>query len=141
MTPQDLNARVSAARSESERRGETFYPGASRVHLAAFPPKERWDHWVELDSRSWPDRVERQYALVPTTCFNCESACGLLAYVDKLTQQVRKFEATPSTPARAAQLRQGPGHAQPGDRPRPCPLPAQARRRARRRQVGASVVG
>ena len=23
--------------------------------------------------------------LVPTTCFNCESACGLLAYVDRAT--------------------------------------------------------
>ena len=109
MTPQDLNARVSAARSESERRGETFYPGASRVHLAAFPPKERWDHWVELDSRSWPDRVERQYALVPTTCFNCESACGLLAYVDKLTQQVRKFEGNPEHPgSRGRNCAKGP---------------------------------
>ena len=35
----DLNERVSAARTETEARGETFYPGASRVHLAAFPPK------------------------------------------------------------------------------------------------------
>jgi hypothetical protein len=29
---------------------ETFYPGLSRIHLAAFPPKERWDDWPELDS-------------------------------------------------------------------------------------------
>ena len=47
-----LNERVKAARAETEARGETFYPGPSRVHLAAFPPRERWDHWVELDSRS-----------------------------------------------------------------------------------------
>jgi anaerobic selenocysteine-containing dehydrogenase len=94
----ELNRRVSAARSESEERGETFYPGASRVHLAAHPPKERWTDWVELDSRAWPERVEKRYTLVPTTCFNCESACGLLAYVDRDTLQVRKFEGNPEHP-------------------------------------------
>ena len=63
---------------------ETFYPGPSRSHLAAFPPKERWHDWTELDSQAWPRRKERHYQLVPTTCFNCESACGLLAYIDRL---------------------------------------------------------
>jgi anaerobic selenocysteine-containing dehydrogenase len=94
----ELNERVGAARRETEARGETFYPGASRIHLAAFPPKERWDDWVELDSRAWPKRVEKRYMLVPTTCFNCESACGLLAYVDRATLQVRKFEGNPEHP-------------------------------------------
>ena len=93
-----LNERVKAARAETEARGETFYPGPSRVHLAAFPPKERWDDWVELDSRAWPERSEKRYMLVPTTCFNCESACGLLAYVDRDTLQVRKFEGNPEHP-------------------------------------------
>ena len=78
---------MSAARREAEERGESFYPGPSRVHLASFPPKERWDDWVELDSRAWPRRVEKRYMLVPTTCFNCESACGLLAYVDRDTHR------------------------------------------------------
>ncbi len=78
-TLEELGARVSAARQAVTARGETFYPGPSRVHLAAFPPKERWDDWVELDAKAWPRRVERRYMLVPTTCFNCESACGLLA--------------------------------------------------------------
>src|SRR5678815_1975882 len=91
----DKNERVSALREETESRGETFYPGASRIHLAAFPPKERWDDWVELDPKAWPRRVERHAMLVPTTCFNCESACGLLAYVDKETGQVRKLEGNP----------------------------------------------
>ena len=101
--------RVSAARPEVEARGETFYPGASRVHLAAFPPKERWDDWVELDSRSWPDHVERHAMLVPTTCFNCESACGLLAYVDRETLQVRKFEGNPEHPgSRGRNCAKGP---------------------------------
>jgi anaerobic selenocysteine-containing dehydrogenase len=93
-----LSRRLSASRAEVEARGETFYPGPSRVHLASFPPKERWNDWVELDSKSWPERVERRYMLVPTTCFNCESACGLLAYVDRDTLQVRKFEGNPEHP-------------------------------------------
>ncbi|HSK22935.1 MAG TPA: molybdopterin dinucleotide binding domain-containing protein [Egicoccus sp.] len=90
-----LAARVSAARADTEARGETFYPGPSKIHLAMFPPKERWDDWVELDSKAWPRRVEKRFMLVPTTCFNCESACGLLAYVDKESLQVRKFEGNP----------------------------------------------
>ena len=105
----DLALRVSAAHDEVVARGETFYPGPSRVHLAAFPPPQRWDDWVELDSRSWPERVEHRYMLVPTTCFNCESACGLLAYVDKETLQVRKFEGNPEHPgSRGRNCAKGP---------------------------------
>jgi len=93
------NERVKADKTSVEQRGETFYPGPSRAGLAAFPPKERWDDWVELDSKAWPRRVEHRYMLVPTTCFNCESACGLLAYVDKETLKIRKFEGNPEHPA------------------------------------------
>ena len=104
-----LHERVSAAREEVESRGESFYPGPSRVHLASFPPKERWNDWVELDSRSWPRRVEKRYMLVPTTCFNCESACGLLAYVDRDTLEVRKFEGNPEHPgSRGRNCAKGP---------------------------------
>jgi anaerobic selenocysteine-containing dehydrogenase len=104
-----LAAQVSAARAATEARGETFYPGPSRVHLASFPPKERWDDWVELSSRAWPARVEKHYQLVPTTCFNCESACGLLAYVDRETGQVRKFEGNPEHPgSRGRNCAKGP---------------------------------
>ena len=109
MTLRDLEARVSAAKAEVEARGETFYPGASRVHLAAYPPKERWSDWVELDAEAWPKRVERRYVLVPTTCFNCESACGLLAYVDRDTLEVRKFEGNPEHPgSRGRNCAKGP---------------------------------
>lgn len=109
MTLRDLEARVSAAKAEVEARGETFYPGASGVHLAAYPPKERWSDWVELDAKAWPKRVERRYVLVPTTCFNCESACGLLAYVDRDTLEVRKFEGNPEHPgSRGRNCAKGP---------------------------------
>ena len=105
----DRGERVSAARRDVEARGETFYQGPSGVHLAAFPPKERWDDWVELDSRSWPERKEHHYLLVPTTCFNCESACGLLAYVDRDDLSVRKFEGNPEHPgSRGRNCAKGP---------------------------------
>jgi anaerobic selenocysteine-containing dehydrogenase len=108
-TLDELDRLVSAARRETEARGETFYPGASRVHLAAYPPRERWDDWVELDSKAWPERRERHYSLVPTTCFNCESACGLLAYVDRSTLEVRKFEGNPEHPgSRGRNCAKGP---------------------------------
>ncbi|MHB1469163.1 MAG: molybdopterin-dependent oxidoreductase [Solirubrobacteraceae bacterium] len=96
-------------RADVEARGETFYQGSSQYVLAAFPPKERWDDWVELESRAWPRRVERHCMLVPTTCFNCESACGLLAYVDRETLQVRKFEGNPEHPgSRGRNCAKGP---------------------------------
>ena len=105
----ELNLRVSAARHDVEGRGETFYPGPSRIHLAAYPPKERWDNWVELESKAWPKREERRYMLVPTTCFNCESACGLLAYIDQETLAVRKFEGNPEHPgSRGRNCAKGP---------------------------------
>src|SRR5947207_6377507 len=105
------SVRNSANQSQStkETNQETFYPGPSRSHLAAFPPKERWDDWTELDSQAWPRRVERHYSLVPTTCFNCESACGLLAYIDKVTGEVQKFEGNPEHPgSRGRNCAKGP---------------------------------
>ena len=66
--------------------------------LQAAPPPERWDDWVELDSNAWPQRVERRYTCIPTICFNCESACGLLAFIDQETGKVQKFEGNPVHP-------------------------------------------
>ena len=53
--------------------------------LASYPPVERWDDWETYDAAAWPKKVKRRFALIPTICFNCEAACGLLAYVDKST--------------------------------------------------------
>jgi anaerobic selenocysteine-containing dehydrogenase len=109
MADSSNGSRVSASKSATEGRGETFYPGPSRTQLGAYPPRERWDDWVELDSRAWPRRVERHYMLVPTTCFNCESACGLLAYVDRETLEVKKFEGNPEHPgSRGRNCAKGP---------------------------------
>ncbi len=108
---QRLENRVSARRRATEARGETFYQGASRIDLASFPPREQWDDWVAADpaaARAGGD-PQRHYALVPTTCFNCESACGLLAYVDKETLSVRKFEGNPEHPgSRGRNCAKGP---------------------------------
>jgi anaerobic selenocysteine-containing dehydrogenase len=77
--------------------------------LTNFPPSDRWDDWVEYDAKSWPERVAREYRLVPTTCFNCESACGLLAYIDKKSGEIRKFEGNPAHPgSRGRNCAKGP---------------------------------
>jgi anaerobic selenocysteine-containing dehydrogenase len=67
--------------------------------LVSYPPPEQWDNWTEFESTAWPHQVERTYQIVPTICFNCESACGLLAYIDKQTLQIRKLEGNPYHPA------------------------------------------
>jgi anaerobic selenocysteine-containing dehydrogenase len=67
--------------------------------LANHPPHDQWHDWTELDAKAWPDRVERHYTLVPTTCFNCEAACGLTAFVDRETGEIAKFEGNPEHPA------------------------------------------
>jgi anaerobic selenocysteine-containing dehydrogenase len=72
---------------------------SSGSDLQAYPPPERWDDWREYDVHEWPRRVERRFTLVPTICFNCEAACGLLAFVDKDTLRIRKFEGNPVHPA------------------------------------------
>ena len=77
--------------------------------LANYPPSDRWDDWVEWDAKAWPKRVPRRYSLVPTVCFNCESGCGLLAYVDKETFEIRKFEGNPAHPgSRGRNCAKGP---------------------------------
>src|SRR3712207_4748410 len=77
---------------------EPFAPERSSG-LVSFPPPEQWDHWTEYESTAWPHKVERTYQIVPTICFNCEAACGLLAYIDKDTLEVRKLEGNPFHPA------------------------------------------
>jgi anaerobic selenocysteine-containing dehydrogenase len=77
--------------------------------LSAYPPTSRWNDWTELDARAWPERKERRYTLVPTVCFNCESACGLLAYVDRETLEIQKFEGNPRHPgSRGRNCAKGP---------------------------------
>jgi anaerobic selenocysteine-containing dehydrogenase len=67
--------------------------------LANHPPHDRWHDWTELDAKAWPTRKERNYTIVPTTCFNCEAACGLTAFVDNETGEITKFEGNPEHPA------------------------------------------
>ncbi len=66
--------------------------------LAVGPPPEHWDDWVELDPTAWPNKVERHYRCIPTICFNCESACGLLGFVEKASGEIVKFEGNPAHP-------------------------------------------
>jgi len=77
--------------------------------LTKFPPPEQWDDWVEYEAKAWPRKEKKHYAIVPTTCFNCESACGLTAYVDKEKNEIRKFEGNPYHPgSRGRNCAKGP---------------------------------
>jgi formate-dependent nitrite reductase membrane component NrfD len=137
-----LAARVSAARADTEARGETFYPGPSRIHLAMFPPKERWDDWVELDSEErGPTGREAVHA----------GAHDLLQLRVGLRAARLRGQGVAAGPqvrgqprgARVArpQLRQGAGGHQPGHRPRPDPVPDEAGRPARVGRLGADRLG
>jgi len=86
-------------RDEAEPAGTAdAYRRSSPWELAVAPDPERWDDWVELDARAWPEHKEKHYACIPTICFNCESACGLVGFVDKETGELEKFEGNPLHP-------------------------------------------
>ena len=74
-----------------------------------FPPPDKWDNWVEYDPKVWPKKEKKTYQIVPTTCFNCESACGLTAFIDKETATIKKFEGNPYHPgSRGRNCAKGP---------------------------------
>src|SRR5438128_3509067 len=62
------------------------------------PDPSQWDDYVDYESTSWPKKNRRRYWIIPSICFNCESACGILAYVDKENLSVRKIEGNPVHP-------------------------------------------
>ncbi len=73
--------------------------------LSHYPPFEKWENWEELDARRLPHR----YSLIPTTCFNCEAGCGLLAYVDRDSGEIEKIEGNPLHPgSRGRNCAKGP---------------------------------
>ncbi|MBI1376579.1 MAG: molybdopterin-dependent oxidoreductase [Frankiales bacterium] len=81
----------------------------TRFGLRNFPPVEQWDCVLLDDPKAHPRRESAEYTLVPTTCFNCESACGLLAYIDRSDLSVRKFEGNPAHPgSRGRNCAKGP---------------------------------
>ena len=92
---------------------EPYLPGA-RTHenLRNFPPPEQWDSVAVRDAKAHPRKVTREFMLVPTTCCNCASACGLLAYVDKEDLSIKKVEGNPAHPgSRGRNCAKGPATA------------------------------
>ena len=77
--------------------------------LYKYPHPDEWHDFKELDPQAWPEKKKRHYSIVPTTCFNCESACGMLAYIDKESNKVQKFEGNPPHPgSRGRNCAKGP---------------------------------
>ena len=88
-------------------------PDALRLEPAAglvsYPPVEKWDDWVEYDTAQWPRKVEKHCRIIPTICFNCEAACGLLGFVENDTNRIRRFEGNPEHPgSRGRNCAKGP---------------------------------
>ena len=107
--PQEMQASPVASTTPAKRRVDQPFVPEQTSGLASYPPPEQWDDWVEFEPRAWPEKREHHYMLVPTTCFNCESACGLMAYVDRETLQVRKLEGNPFHPgSRGRNCAKGP---------------------------------
>src|SRR5438445_446603 len=86
------------------------WPAAPRSSPSARgSPAERGSDREEVDPVAWPRKVTRRYSLIPTICFNCEAACGLLAYVDQDTLAIQKFEGNPVHPgSRGRNCAKGP---------------------------------
>jgi anaerobic selenocysteine-containing dehydrogenase len=84
--------------SNNPNAGNALPPRNAPWELSVGPPPGLWDDWVELDANAWPERVEKHYQCIPTICFNCESGCGLLAFVDKADGKITKFEGNPVHP-------------------------------------------
>jgi len=85
------------------------FPIEGPKELYKYPDPSEWEDFTELDPLAWPKKIKKHYSIVPTTCFNCESACGLLAYIDKETNKVRKFEGNPHHPgSRGRNCAKGP---------------------------------
>lgn len=101
--------RVPPGQEPSAQPGHEL-PGERRhEHLRNYPPVSDWDHHVEYDAKAHPRKVPHSYMLIPTTCFNCESACGLLAYVDKDDLSIKKLEGNPAHPgSRGRNCAKGP---------------------------------
>lgn len=78
---------------------ERLNAGKGFGSLRSSPDPAQWDDWKELDSTVWPRKRYKSYEIVPTVCFNCEAACGLLAFIDKETGEIRKLEGHPLHPA------------------------------------------
>jgi anaerobic selenocysteine-containing dehydrogenase len=68
------------------------------TEFRSHPDPSEWDNYVDYESTSWPTKDRRRYWIIPSICFNCESACGILAYVDQETLEVRKIEGNPVHP-------------------------------------------
>ncbi|MEJ7630431.1 MAG: molybdopterin-dependent oxidoreductase, partial [Nocardioidaceae bacterium] len=85
-------------------------PGQRRHEaLRNYPPPEEWDSFVAYDAKAHPRKVTREFMLIPTTCFNCESACGLLAHVAKDDLSITKLEGNPAHPgSRGRNCAKGP---------------------------------
>ncbi|MGE4632564.1 MAG: molybdopterin-dependent oxidoreductase [Planctomycetota bacterium] len=97
--------RLSARLGLVPRSRELPEPSSYGEELRDFPPFEKWLEVEELDST----RRLRRMAMIPTTCFNCEAGCGLLAAIDVDEMEIVRIEGNPLHPgSRGRNCAKGP---------------------------------
>ncbi len=142
VTSKPKESAAAPASAPAKRQVEQPFVPEQTSGLSSYPPPEKWDDWVEFEPRAWPEKREHHYMLVPTTCFNCESACGLMAYVDKETLQVRKLEGNPFHPgSRGRNCAKGPATLDADQRSRSHSVPDEAGRPSGFWSMGTSLLG
>jgi len=101
-----ISNRSEDTRKQRQRRGvDDVGRVAPDGELDAYPDPEQWHDWEEYGSEGVPT----EYSVVPTACFNCEAGCGLLTYIDKETDEIRKIEGNPEHPgSRGRNCAKGP---------------------------------
>ena len=102
-----LNGRRVSAASARGGRKPAARPSTLAQAAASWPPippRERWGDWTELDSKSLARAGGAPlHRWCPTTCFNCESACGPARLRGSATaSRCASSRGIPSTPDRGA---------------------------------------
>ncbi|RTZ92523.1 MAG: formate dehydrogenase [Planctomycetota bacterium] len=87
------------------RQKKSLPPSRYGEDLQDYPPFDRWLEVEELDA----SRRARRMAMIPTTCFNCEAGCGLLATIDVDEEKIVRIEGNPLHPgSRGRNCAKGP---------------------------------
>jgi len=96
---------TQTTKQQQRRQTQGVDPIAPAGELGSYPDPADWHDWTEFESSGEP----RDYSVVPTACFNCEAGCGLLAYIDKDSGDIRKIEGNPEHPgSRGRNCAKGP---------------------------------
>ena len=113
----------------------------SRIHLAAFPPTERWDDWVEWDAKAWPRRLRAAIGWCRPSASTARRPAACWPTSTRHAARSGSSRATRAHPgSRGRNCAKGPATLT-RSRSRAHPLAAQTRGRSRRGPMEAHHLG